>query len=59
MSFNNYYPNRKDWIKPYENAFNFNYRCRCTWCTRGKLFNSHRKEVDAKDKIKKFLKEGY
>jgi hypothetical protein len=48
MSFDNHYPNRKDWRKPYHRSRAFDRTCRpggsCPWCHGGRLHKHKRRE---------------
>ena len=47
MSFDNHYPNRKDWRKPYYRSARFDTTCRnhgsCGWCTNRRTFKNKRR----------------
>lgn len=50
MSYDNsYYPNRKDWIKPYRKSKRFDRSCRnhggCKYCEDSRLYQ-YRKELE-------------
>lgn len=48
MAFDNYYPNRKDWRKPYYKSKVFDWTCRnhgaCSYCKNNRLFVNRRRE---------------
>ena len=48
MSFDNFYPNRKDWRKPYYDSRRFDLTCRhqgsCDWCSSNRQFANKRRE---------------
>jgi len=60
MSFNKYYPNRKDKRRQYlKNPQKLDSSCRpggdCPRCSSGRLYNSYTKEFDADEEIDEFL----
>jgi hypothetical protein len=48
MAFDNHYPNRKDWRKPYYKSKAFDWTCRnhgsCSWCANNRQFKNRRRE---------------
>lgn len=48
MSFDNYYPNRKDWRKPYYRSAVFDTSCRnhggCGYCENRRTFKNKRRK---------------
>lgn len=61
MSFDNYYPNRKDRRKPYRKARRFSSSCRnhgsCGYCMHGRLYNKRKTELAAIVDIQDYLAE--
>lgn len=55
MSFDKFYPNRKDKIKPYRRSKAFDRTCRnhgsCPWCRRNKIFSNHKNRQIAEEKL--------
>lgn len=60
MSFDNHYPNRKDWRKPYYRSRAFDRGCRhggsCSWCEGNRTFKNKRRAPIIDYDYKKFLK---
>lgn len=66
MSFDNYYPKRKDWRKPYiyehknTKAKNCSQACRNNgsdpWATQGRLYNYKKRAEQADNKLNDYLK---
>ena len=58
MSFDNYYPNRKDWRKPYHGCQAFDRSCRPhggdTYDVGNRLHASQRAECAAEDSLKDY-----
>lgn len=56
MAFDNYYPNRKDWLKPYRKSKVFDATCRnhggCPYCEGNRRY-SLQKQLDKANSIKK------
>ena len=48
MSFDHYYPNRKDWRKPYYRSARWDWTCRnggsCNYCSDRRQFANKRRE---------------
>ncbi len=59
MSFDKYYPNRKDRRRPYRGAARFDRGCRthgsCTYCQRNRLIRSRRAEEAGLDDLHAYL----
>ena len=53
MSFDNHYPQRKDWRKPYRKSKAFDRSCRphgsCDWCKNNRLHKNARRGLRPKD----------
>lgn len=62
MSFDNDYPNRKDWCTPYRKPKSFDPACRnhgsCGACTQNKLYHRWRTEQESLAELHAF-KRGY
>ena len=56
MSFDNDYPNRKDWRKPYSGSKVFDAYCRnhgrCPYCANNRCYNVHKHRFFADKEIK-------
>ena len=61
MSFDKYYPKRKDWRQPYRHSKRFDRSCRpgenCGYCKGNRLYSSRKKIIRVKNEISEFLKE--
>lgn len=55
MSFDKYYPNRKDWRKPYRKAKAIDRNCRnhgrCPYCEGSRVHSVKKRELSATDKL--------
>ena len=58
MSFDNYYPNRKDWRKQYRKSKVFDQSCRnhgsCTYCEANRLRFDRKKRTMADNELRKY-----
>jgi len=62
MSFDKYYPNRKDWRKRYrKKCQRWDRSCRpggsCPYCQGGRKFNDTKRRTGAQEQIDEYLKE--
>ena len=61
MGFDNVYPNRKDWRKPYRRSKRFDCTCRnhgsCEWCRNNRLYFDRKYRLMADKELNKFKKE--
>jgi hypothetical protein len=59
VSFDKYYPKRKDHRKPYYKSGRFDRSCRpggnCPWCKRNRLFKLLREKENVNNAIKEYL----
>lgn len=60
MGFDNHYPNRKDWRKPYRKAARFDRSCRphggCGYCEDNRLYTNKKRLLIANESLKDFLR---
>ena len=58
MSFDNYYPNRKDKRKPYYGSKVFDHTCRnhksCGYCRLNRKHNTRKKKYSANEQLKNY-----
>lgn len=66
MSFDNYYPNRKDWRKKYKKSKRFDRSCRnhgsCPYCEANRLLFDKKKRIIADNKLRNYkrgIKNGF
>jgi hypothetical protein len=56
MSFDNIYPNRKDWRKPYLRRGKYSHTCRphggCPWCKGNRRHSIIKKLLSAEEQLK-------
>ena len=60
MSFDNRYPNRKDWRRPYTKSKRFDRSCRChggcPWCERNRKYTDIKRRQHANDDLNEYYK---
>lgn len=61
MSFDNFYPNRKDKRKPYRNSRAFDRTCRnrgsCKWCERNRTISNIKRKLYANQDLRLFSRD--
>ena len=63
MSFDNDYPNRKDWRGSYYNSESFDRSCRhggrCAWCIHNRLYHRYRTELESLAELRAYRRGFY